>query len=285
MNALYAETILDSLSAHIAIIDETGMIIETNRAWREFARANDIDVRPDMVNINYLEICDAADDSHSRTGPEVANGIRRVIRRELDEFVMDYPCHSPGRQRWFYMRAIRASGSDPLRVVISHENITDLKLAEQKIKQREQELELKSAHLEEANAALRAILRQRDQDIKEMEYIFFNNLKFTVFPYIDRLKDMIPQGSGTELIRLVESELNQIASPFLRRLSAVEEVLTPQEMKIASLIKEDKSSKQIADLLNLSLTTVNFHRRNLRDKLGLKNRGTNLSIFLKTLTQ
>ena len=282
MTILYAETILNSLSAHIAIIDETGMIIETNRAWQAFARENEVDVRPDMVNINYLEICDAADDSPGRA---VAKGIRQVIQREIDEFVMDYPCHSPGHQRWFYMRAIRASGSDPLRVVISHENITQLKLAELKIKQREQELEIKSARLEEANAALRAILRQRDEDIKEMEQTFFSNLKFTVLPYIDRLKDIMPDHSGRELIRLVEAELNQIASPFLRRLAAVEKILTPQEMKIASLIKEDKSSKQIADLLNLSLATVNFHRRNLRDKLGLKNQGGNLSSYLKTLNQ
>jgi len=68
---------------------------------------------------------------------------------------MDYPCHSPEEKRWFYMRAIRVADSKPSRVVISHENITPLKLAELKIRQREEELEQKSRRLENANAALR----------------------------------------------------------------------------------------------------------------------------------
>ncbi len=284
MTINYAETILNSLSAHIAIVDEKGIIIETNRAWQEFARLNNIGVRPDMVNINYLDICDMARDGEGQTVRNVAKGIRQVINGEVDEFVTDYPCHSPGENRWFYMRAIRAAGSDPLRVVISHENITSLKLAEQQLKEREHELEQKSIHLEEANAALRAILRQRDEDAKQMEATFFQNLKFTVLPYLDQLKEAVPKGPEKELLGLIESELKGIASPFLRRVSNVEAVLTPQEIKIASLIKQDKSSKQIADLLNLSLTTVNFHRRNLRKKLGLTHHATNLNIFLKSLS-
>ena len=49
----YAKTILNSLSAHIAIIDENGVILETNLAWREFAKANRIGIRPDTLNVNY----------------------------------------------------------------------------------------------------------------------------------------------------------------------------------------------------------------------------------------
>jgi len=181
------------------------------------------------------------------------------------------------------MRAIRVVGSDPIRIVISHENITPLKLAEQKIIQREEELEKKSIRLEEANAALRVLLRQRDEDLKEMETTFFQNLKQSILPNFDLLKKGTRTDSGLKIISLIESELNHIASPFLRHISNLEAILTPQEVKIASLIKEDKSSKEIADILNLSMTTVNFHRRNLRDKLGLKNTPTNLCTFLKSL--
>jgi len=279
MTSNYAETILNSLSAHIAVIDENGIIMETNRAWQQFAQSNDVGIRPDMLNINYLDICDAAEDSAG----EAAQGIRKIINMEIDEFVMDYPCHSPDEKRWFYMRAIRVVGSDPIRIVISHENITPLKLAEQKIIQREEELEKKSIRLEEANAALRVLLRQRDEDLKEMETTFFQNLKQSILPNFDLLKKGTRTDSGLKIISLIESELNHIASPFLRHISNLEAILTPQEVKIASLIKEDKSSKEIADILNLSMTTVNFHRRNLRDKLGLKNTPTNLCTFLKLL--
>ena len=283
MASNYAETILNSLSAHIAVINENGIIIETNRAWQQFARANDVGMRSDMLNINYLDICDTADDMSGDCANKVAKGIRRVINKEIEEFVMDYPCHSPDEKRWFYMRAIRVRGSKPLRVVISHENITPLKIAEQKIRLREEELEQKSSRLEETNAALRVLLRQRDEDLKEMETIFFQNLKQSILPHFDQLKKMTRADSGLKLISLIESELNHIASPFLRHLSNLETVLTPQETKIASFIKEDKSSKEIADILNLSMTTVNFHRRNLREKLGLRHTSTNLSTFLKSL--
>lgn len=283
MTSNYAETILNSLSAHIAVIDENGIIMETNRAWQQFARSNDVGMRPDMLNLSYLDICDTADDLSEDSARKVAEGIRRVINKEIEEFAMDYPCHSPEEKRWFYMRAIRVHGTKPLRVVISHENITPIKVAEQKIRQREEELEQKSNRLEEANAALRVLLRQRDEDLKEMETNFYQNLKQSILPNIDQLKKMTQTDSGLKLISLIESELNHIASPFLRQLSNLEAVLTPQEIKISSFIKQDKSSKEIADILNLSMTTVNFHRRNLRDKLGLKHTSTNLSTFLKSL--
>ena len=280
----YAETILNSLSAHIAIIDEKGMIMETNRAWREFASSNQVGMRPDMLNVNYLEICDAAGSSERDNAGQVAQGIRRVITREIEEFVMDYPCHSPGEQRWFYMRAIRVAGSDPLRIVISHENITPLKLAEQKIKQREEQLEQESLRLEEANAALRVLLRQRDRDLEEMETTFYRNLKQAILPHFSQLKKMVRTSGEHRLIELIEREMTQIASPFLRHISNLEIALTPQEIKIASLIKEGVSSKEMADILNLSMTTIHFHRRNLREKLGLKNKTANLSTYLQSLS-
>ncbi|GAB6146662.1 LuxR C-terminal-related transcriptional regulator [Desulfocicer niacini] len=285
MSLIYAETILNSLSAHIAVIDQNGKIIKTNRAWQHFATSNHIGMQPDMLNINYLEICDLAQEDSDENIRLVAQGIRQVIQGEIEEFVMDYPCHSPEQKRWFYMRAIRVPGSNPLRIVISHENITPLKLAEDKIRQREEELKQKSLRLEETNTALRVLLRQREEDLKDLEITFFQNLKQNILPYLDQLKKHSHMTTAMPLINLIESELKQIASPFLRHITNEESILTSQEIKIASLIKQDKSSKEIADILNISITTVNFHRRNLRDKLGLKNTGNNLGTFLKTLAQ
>jgi DNA-binding CsgD family transcriptional regulator len=279
----YAKTILNSLSAHIAIIDETGMILETNRAWMRFARSNRIAMRPDTLNVNYLEICDAAQGESSEKSVEVARGIRRVIKGDIEEFVIDYPCHSPHEKRWFYMRATRAVGPGPLRVVISHENITALKNAETRLQQREDELEQQTELLQEANAALRGVLRQRDEDIKEVEQAILQNLEESILPNLKRLSRMPLEPESLRLIDLIASGLTDIASPFLRSLSNLERMLTPQEIKIASLVKEGKSTKEIADLLNLSITTINFHRRNLRDKLGLTNTSTNLRTHLLSM--
>ncbi|WP_226992335.1 LuxR C-terminal-related transcriptional regulator [Desulfatibacillum aliphaticivorans] len=279
----YAKTILNSLSAHVAIIDENGMILETNRAWERFAQSNQISIRPDTLNVNYLEVCDAAQGESAEKSKEVAAGIRKVIKGEVEEFVLDYPCHSPNEKRWFYMRAARAVGSDTLRVVVSHENITALKEAESRLRQREDELKQKTLHLEEANAALRAVLRQRDEDIQEMEQTILQNLKDSVLPNVERLQDIVVRPEANQIVQLISSGLNEIASPFLRRLSNLEAVLTPREIEIASLVKAGKSTKEIASLFNLSIATVNFHRRNLRDKLGLTNSSTNLRSHLLSL--
>ena len=279
----YARTILDSLSAHVAIIDENGVILETNRAWMAFARSNLIRMRPDTLNVNYLRICEAAKGESSNRSREVADGIRRVISGQIEEFVIDYPCHSPDCRRWFYMRVTRAVGAGPLRVVISHEDITALKNAERRLRQREAELQRKTAHLEEANAAMRALLRQREEDKKEMEQALFQNMRQTVLPYIERLKQAPRASERRYLIDLIEAGLAHLASPFLQRLAGLEAVLTPHEFKIAVLVREGRPTKEIACLLGISPTTVNFHRRNLRRKLGLKNKPLNLRTHLLSL--
>ncbi|MCP4114757.1 MAG: helix-turn-helix transcriptional regulator [Desulfobacteraceae bacterium] len=284
----YARTILNSLSAHIAIIDENGRILETNQAWNEFARSNQIDIRPSTPDINYLDICESARDNsadNADNADTVARGIRRVINGEIDEFTIDYPCHSPGEKRWFYMRVTKAAGSDPVKVVISHENITALKLAQEKLTLRETELKQKSGRLEEANAALNVILRQRDEDRKQLEQTIFQNLREVVLPNIERMKCICRTPEAAGLMDLIDKGLQEIASPFLSRLGSLGAILSPQELRIATLIKEGKSTKEIADLLNLSTATINFHRRNLRKKLELTSTGLNLRSFLLSLSE
>lgn len=276
----YARTILNSLSAHIAIIDEHGIILETNVAWRRFASRNEISMRPDTLHVNYLAICDCASGDSAESSKDVAKGIRKVIRGEMDEFVIDYPCHSPDEKRWFYMRATRAVGEGPLRVVISHENITALKIAEEKLKQREDQLQEKTSRLEEANSALRAVIRQNDEDRRELEQIVLQNIRETILPKVKQLQEKEKNYSMRKLADQIEADLNDIASPFLHRLSNLATVLTPQEMKIAQLIKEGKSTKEMAEDLSLSIPTINFHRRNLRQKLGISGSSTNLRSLL-----
>jgi DNA-binding CsgD family transcriptional regulator len=281
----YARTILNSLSAHIAIIDENGKVLETNLAWNEFARSNQIKLRPSTSDINYLDICESAQGNSAENADTVARGIRQVINGEINEFTIDYPCHSPEEKRWFYMRVTRAADSNPTKVVISHENITALKLTQEKLMLRERELKQNSTRLEEANAALGAILRQRDQDRKQLEQTVFQNLKEVVLPNIQRLKALSRTTEAAGLMDLIEKGLQEIASPFMNHLNSLGMVLTPQELQVAALIKEGKTTKEIAGILNLSPTTINFHRRNLRKKLNLTNTETNLRTFLLSLSE
>ncbi|MFO8031157.1 MAG: LuxR C-terminal-related transcriptional regulator [Desulfohalobiaceae bacterium] len=273
-----AETVLDSLSAHIAILDSQGLILKTNQAWKEFAQANELQIRPEELQVNYLEICNQAKGESAEHAQEVAQGIRRVIAGDIQEFLLDYPCHSPQHKRWFYMRARRLQGPGPLRVVVSHENITPLKSAEEELKRKEQELQ-------ESNAALRALLRQRDQDREELEANILENVKNQVLPWLRDLEQTRLDQIQQSLVQGLEKSLLDLASPFARSLSRHYASLTPQELKIASLIQQGQSSKEIAHILQCSEHAVQFHRKNLRRKLGLKSSSTSLYTYLQSLDQ
>ena len=281
----FAQTILNAMSAHIAILDEDGVILETNQAWKRFATANDPQAHPDAVKMNYLEICDTARGDSSEEARDIAKGIRAVMRGDQEEFVMDYPCHSPTEKRWFYLRATRIPGTGPHRIVISHENITPLKLAEEALRKHEQELEMQTQNLAEANTALKVLLKQREADRYELEQKVLANVKELVLPYVEKVSGARLKAQERRLMEIVETNLKQIISPFLQRLSAAHMLLTPQEIQVAALVKDGKASKEIAAALNISVTTVNFHRKNLRQKLGLKNTQTNLRTHLMSLAE
>jgi DNA-binding CsgD family transcriptional regulator len=283
INDSLANIIFDALSAHIAILDKDGAILKTNQAWQKFADANRMQDAVDAGPINYLSVCDLAKGESSEEAKIVAQGIRSVMDGEINEFLLDYPCHSPSEKRWFYMRVTRIPGDGPMRAVVSHENITALKLAEEALKVQEQDLEAQRKNLEEANTALKVLLKQREEDRVEMENRILQNIKDLIVPYVAKLKDKNLKSGERTLIDIIDANLKDITSPLLRRLTTAKIILTPQEIQVAALVKEGKSSKEIADVLNVSPTTISFHRKNLRKKLGLDNTRKNLRAYLLSM--
>jgi DNA-binding CsgD family transcriptional regulator len=279
-----ARTVLDSLSAHIAILDNNGFILETNQAWRNYAIANGLPQEYDGRGDNYLNICSAARGDGSDDARRVAAGIRAVIAEEINEFLYDYPCHSPEGRHWYYMRAIRIYGDRPVGVVVSHEDITALKLTEEALKKSREEIEGQKQSLEEANIALKVLLKQRENDRGELEKSMLANVKQLVFPFVEKLRNSPMKAREKNLVNIINDHLNDIISPFLKQLSNAELLLTPQEMQVATLVKDGKTSKEIADFLNVTEATINFHRKNLREKFGLKGKTTGLRAYLMSLT-
>ena len=279
-----AQTVLNSLTAHIAILDEHGVILETNRAWRDFAVKSGMPEDHDDRGSNYLAICEATKGGDADDARKVAEGIRAVIRGEVEEFLYDYPCHSEDGPHWYYMRAIRMSGADPVRVVASHEEITALKLTEEALKKSQEELIEQKQSLEETNIAMKVLLKQREEDKLDLEKKVLNNVKDLVLPYVEKLKNPRLKARDRTLVDIIDTHLQDIISPLLQRFTHAKILLTPQEMQVASLVKDGKTSKEIADVLNVSETTVNFHRKNLRVKFGLTNQRTNLRSYLLSIS-
>jgi diguanylate cyclase (GGDEF)-like protein len=135
--AQFAASTIDAISAHLCVLDRTGKIVAVNAAWRKFYDDNSPLAAPASnygVGTNYLGVCAGAINAHSEEAEPVADGVCAVINGEIERFSLEYPCHSATEQRWFNLVVTPfqdASG----HVVLSHENITKRKLAEDRLRE------------------------------------------------------------------------------------------------------------------------------------------------------
>ncbi len=154
---------------------------------------------------------------------------------------------------------------------------------EQRVQARTQELQVKSTSLEELNAALRVLLQKRDEDKVELEDKVLSNISELVEPSLEKLQNSSLDIHQREWLNIVRSNLKDITSPFTSSLTKYHFKLTPKEIQIANLIKEGKTSKEIADLMHVSIRTIDAHRDNIRKKLHIKNKKENLRTHLLSL--
>lgn len=160
-------------------------------------------------------------------------------------------------------------------------DITEQKKTMDALEERERELTAKSESLEEVNAALKVLLRQREEDRRELEARLASNIREMVLPYIYRAqKDKLDLRHRTYL-DIVATNLNEIMSPFPNTIKQLN--FTPREIEVASLIKEGRTTKEIAEFLGIATSAVDSHRNNIRNKLGLNNKKTNLRSHLLSL--
>ena len=163
------------------------------------------------------------------------------------------------------------------------QEIEERKLVEQKLRKREAELETKANELEEVNVALRVLLKRREEDKIELGEKILCNVKELVLPYVERLRKSQLTSQCAAYINVLESNLNDIISPFALKLSSKLLGFTPTEIQVANLIKEGKTTKDIAVMLHLSPRTIEFHRNNIRKKMGIKNKKANLRSHLQSV--
>src|SRR6185436_19513590 len=152
-----AHDVLNSLTAHIAVLDESGVIVAVNEAWKRFAIDNLLQDAGFCVGKNYLAICEqsCASDAGGTANSALA-GLRSILRGETDVFTIEYPCHSPDEERWFCLRATRCAGARTA-VVVSHENITLRRKSEDALRETERTLRQVLQQLEQALARERIL--------------------------------------------------------------------------------------------------------------------------------
>jgi PAS domain S-box-containing protein len=163
------------------------------------------------------------------------------------------------------------------------EEIRERKQAEQALKKREKELKNKTAQLQELNSALKVLLMKKDEDRVDLEEKMVSNVRELVFPYLAKLNRGNLPDKEKAFVNIIESNLKDMLSPFARSLTHSYLGLTPTEIQVANLIKQGKTTKDIAELSNLSPRTIEFHRDNIRTKLGIKNKKINLRTHMLSL--
>lgn len=132
---------MDALPSHIAMLDEAGEIISTNAAWRRFGEENDYTGDSFGVGSNYFEICKSASGKDAEDAHRVVHAIQGIIDERESLFRMQYPCHSPTEQRWFMLQIARFDHDGELHIVMAHQNITDLRLAQRAYAQSQRRLQ------------------------------------------------------------------------------------------------------------------------------------------------
>ncbi|WP_261345618.1 HD domain-containing phosphohydrolase [Paludisphaera soli] len=145
-----ARAVLDSLTAHLAILDSSGTILTVNRAWRAFAAANAPAGARVSEGTNYLRVCDEAEGEDVEAARAFAAGIRDVLARRRPEFAQEYPCHSAGRRRWFVGRVVPLAGDGPPRAVVTHDDVTERKEMELELARSGERLHAVMSHVRAA---------------------------------------------------------------------------------------------------------------------------------------
>ena len=131
------------------------------------------------------------------------------------------------------------------------------------------------------NAALKVLLNGREKDKYELAERVMSNVEQLIQPYVRKLKASKLDVSQEAWVDIIETNLREITSPFLKNAGAFN--FTPKELEVIQLLKEGRSTKEIAELLHVCEGAVEMHRHRVRKKLGLNKKKTNLQAYLFSL--
>ena len=183
-------------------------------------------------------------------------------------------------------RVLNDENGHPSHVLGVSRDVTPRKKAEEELKKAHSELEEKvkerTEYLDEANIALKVLLNKREQDKTDLEEKIMVNFRELIQPVLEILKRSSLKERQRAYLEILETNLNDILSPLLKGLSSKYVRFSPMENQVANLIKQGKRTKEIADILNLSGKTIEFHRDNIRKKTGIKNKKINLRTYLQS---
>jgi PAS domain S-box-containing protein len=281
---IIAEKLRESEDRYRAIFENTGtamMIVDENMMINlvnaEFEKMSGYTRREVEGNLRWTEFL-----SHDG----IRQGTRRQNGREgQDAFpASQFECQAV--DKYGQIRDVIAAMAEipaTTERIVSLLDITERKRALELIRKREEDLKAKTIELEELNTALKVLLKNREEDRRELEERVSSNLRVLVLPYLERLKKNAHGVKEKSRIHVIESNLKVITSPFARKLTSRLLNLTPKEIEVANFIKEGRTTKEIAEIMGVSKSAIDTHRHHIRKKMGLKNKKMNMRSYLHSL--
>jgi len=269
--------VIDNAPFATVLVDADGKWTYVNSRFRELSGYDLYDI-PDEATWFLMAYPD----------PDYRSMILEERRREVKKFRCDLSLRE-GRELTFTVTC-KDKSRKVIRIIPvqlpsggylkTYIDVTEQESAQKRLKDAEDDLAAKSAHLRKLNAALNVLLKEKQDARLEMELSITDNVNKLVLPFVGELKKCHHDAHSMICIEMIEQSIQQIVSPFLHKLSSRYPDLTLRETQIIDLVKKGKATKEIAQVLKISQSAVNFHRNNIRRKLGIANQKVNLLSYL-----
>jgi len=273
-------TLFDNANDDIVYLDVDGTIQEVSDKGKEIFGYK----RDELVGKNFAEIGVLSTEDTQRKMIRFQGPVDRkpINMQEIYAYRKDGTKICVEASASFVRKGDETKG-----ILVVVRDVTERKRTEEALeKYREQLEELvneRTKNLEEANIALKILLKRREKDKDELEEKILANVKELVLPFLEKLKNENLNEMQNSFVEIIEYNLNNIISPFVKELSSRYLNLTATEIQIADIIKQGKTSKEIAEILKMSPRTVDIHRYNIRKKLGINNKKADLTTYLLSL--
>ncbi|MDK9707331.1 MAG: PAS domain S-box protein [Desulforhopalus sp.] len=187
-----------------------------------------------------------------------------------------------GSIRWiqFINRGIFNKADKLVEIQSVGRDISDLKEIQLSLQQKDQELSEKNRKLEKLNIALEVVIEQKNEQLDSLRSDIVKQYSSFVKPHLEELKDISENWRGNQYLKLIEQGMQHILTPFAQHIMSLNNQLSPMEIQVATLITRGETINGVAKELKISAHTVKYHRKNIRFKLGIKNKKINLRSYL-----
>jgi DNA-binding CsgD family transcriptional regulator len=279
---LFCSGCLDSLPTGIAVLNTDFVLLQSNRAYAGYLSRYSPLGPGQALGRCYFDFIPGSKSQLEGWFREV-----RDLRRAETRYNYQLQISTAGSDEltfWdAHVRPLVSSGDQTVGLIIFCLDVTSRNEALNVISEKNREVDFLGRSLHDSRKALKHLLGAREELRRELEEAVTASTHDLILPLLERLKNSTANQRQHALVQEIESCLLNVAASFPRKLSSPAFDLTPREILVAGLIRSGKTSKEIADMLGVGTSSIDFHRNNIRRKLGMTHNRANLRSFLMTL--